>query len=104
MNNEVITVIIKAIIMVLSVLVSSVLIPYLKDKIGENKYAELCNYVEWAVRCAEQLYTPEQWSEKKEYVTAYIIRKAKELNMELTEEDINVLIEGIVNLVKHNKE
>lgn len=101
MNNEVVSVIIKAVVMVLSVLITSVVIPYIKGKIGENKYNEIKYYVEYAVRCAEQIYTPEQWQEKKAYVKEYIIRKAKEFGIDMTEEDINVLIEGIVNEVKH---
>ena len=101
MNNEMITVIIKAIVAVLSVLITSVVIPYIKGKIGENKYNEIKYYVEYAVRCAEQIYTPEQWQEKKAYVKEYIIRKANEFGIDMTEEDINVLIEGIVNEVKH---
>ena len=102
MNSELLTVIIKAIIMVLSVLVTAVIIPYIKEKIGESKYDELTYFVKYAVRCAEQMYTPEEWKEKKEYVTAYIIKKAQEININLSEEDIDVLIEGIVNEIKHN--
>lgn len=95
------TVIIKAVVAVLSVLITSVLIPYVKGKIGENKYNEIKFYVEYAVRCAEQIYTPEQWAEKKAYVKAYIIRKASEFGIDMTEEDLDILIEGVVNEVKH---
>ena len=101
MNNEMVSVIVKAVVAVLSVLITSVVIPYIKGKIGENKYNEIKYYVEYAVRCAEQIYTPEQWQEKKAYVKEYIIRKANEFGIDMTEEDINVLIEGIVNEVKH---
>ena len=101
MNNEMITVIIKAVVAVLSVLITSVIVPYIKGKIGENKYEEIKYYISYAVRCAEQLYTPEQWQEKKAYVFAYIVRKAEDLGINMSEEDLNVLIEGIVNEVKH---
>ena len=102
MNSEVITVIIKAIIMVLSVVVTSVVVPYIKERIGEKKFQELQEYIEYAVRCAEQLYTKEQWAEKKKYVMSYVVSKAKELGLELTEHDIDIMVEGIVNLVKHD--
>ena len=101
MNSEMITVIIKAVVAVISVLITSVVIPYIKVKIGENKYNEIKKYIEYAVRCAEQLYDKDQWQEKKAYVLAYILRKANELGIEMTEEDLNVLIEGVVNEVKH---
>ena len=101
MNNEMITIIVKAVVAVLSVLITSVVIPYIKEKIGEGKYNESKYYVEYAVRCAEQLYTPEQWEEKKKYVMTYIVRKAEELGINMTTEDLNILVEGIVNEVKH---
>ena len=104
MNHELVSVIIKAVVAILSVVVTTVIVPYVKQRLGDDKYAELTNYVEWAVRCAEQLYSPEEYKEKKEYVMNYIIAKAAELKIELTENDINILVEGIVNLVKHDKE
>ena len=104
MNNELVSVIIKSIVAILSVVVTTVIVPYIKQRLGDDKYAELTNYVEWAVRSAEMLYTPEEWAEKKAYVMNYIIAKAGELKIELTENDINVLVEGIVHLVKKDKE
>ena len=104
MNNELVSVIIKSIVAILSVVVTTVIVPYIKQRLGDDKYAELTNYVEWAVRSAEQIYTPEEWEQKKAYVMNYIIAKAGELKIELTENDINILVEGIVNLVKHDKE
>ena len=101
MNTEVITLVIKALVLALSALITTVVIPYIKGKVGENKYNEIKFYIEYAVRCAEQLYTPEQWDEKKKYVMNYILTKANELGVEMTEEDLNVLVEGIVNEVKH---
>lgn len=104
MNNEVITVIIKSVIAILSVVITTVVIPYVKSKMGEDKFAQLTVYIEYAIRCAEQIYTPDQWAEKKAYVMDYILAKAKEMKIELTENDINILVEGLVNLVKHDKE
>ena len=82
-------------------MITSVVIPYIKEKIGENKYDTIKRYIIYAVRCAEQVYTPEQWQEKKAYVMAYISRKAEELGINMTAEDLDILIEGIVNEVKH---
>lgn len=101
MNSEMLSMIIKTVITVLIMILTTTVIPYIKEKMGEDAYAELIRCIEYAVRCAEQLYTPEQWSEKKEYVAGYITRKAHEMSLNLSEEDINVLIEGIVNTVKH---
>lgn len=104
MNHEVVSVIIKAVVAILSVVITTVIIPYVKQKLGDEKYAKLTEYVEWAVRCAEMLYTKEEWAQKKEYVVKYVTAKAAELKIELAPEDIDVLIEGLVHLVKHDKE
>ena len=101
MNNEMITVIIKAVLAILSVFITTVVIPFIKEKLGEAKYNQLVEYTKYAVRCAEQMFTPEQWEKKKEYVSAYISDKATELGIGLDEQDIDLLIEGVVNLIKH---
>lgn len=100
MNVELVSKLIEAVVTVAVVLITAYVIPWLKSKIGENKYNEIVSYVEFAVRCAEKLYNTEQGKEKKQYVYSYILRKAKELDIELTEEDINILIEGVVHAVK----
>lgn len=101
--NEITTIIIKAVLAILSVLITTVLVPYLKEQLGDKKFDELTVFIEYAVRCAEQLYTPEQWKEKKEYVSMRVVKKAKEMHIEISETDIDLIIEGMVNLVKHDK-
>ena len=102
MSNEMISLIIKLLILTLSTFITTIIVPYIKERIGQSKFDELQEYIEFAVRCAEQIFTIDEFKEKKEYVTNYVVRKAQELDIELTEKDIDILIEGIVNLVKHN--
>lgn len=101
MNEEMITVIVKAVLAILSVFITTVLVPYIKERIGNDKYNKLVEYTKYAVRCAEQIYTPEQWEEKKKYVSQYITEKANDMGIGLNEQDIDLLIEGVVNLIKH---
>lgn len=101
MNNELITVIIKAVLAIISVVITTVIVPYIKERIGQDKYNKLVEYTKFAVRCAEQLYTPEEWEQKKAYVSQYITEKATDLGIGLNEQDIDLLIEGVVNLIKH---
>lgn len=96
-----ITVIIKAVLAILSVFITTVLVPYIKERIGNDKYNKLVEYTKYAVRCAEQLYTPEEWEKKKQYVSQYITEKANDMGIGLNEQDIDLLIEGVVNLIKH---
>lgn len=98
--NELTLVTLRCFIIILSTAITSVLIPYFRCKIGEDKWAKLQEYTIYAVRCAEQLYTPEQWEQKKAYVMDYILMKADDMCIGLTEQDIDNLVEGIVNLVK----
>ena len=100
MDNEMITVLIKALVAVLSVVITVYIVPWIKGKIGEDKYAEILSIIKYAVRCAEQYYTPEQNEEKKEFVKSYIIDKATEIGLKMSVEDLDMLIEGIVNEVK----
>lgn len=100
MDNNTINMLIKAVITCITVILTTFVIPWIKSKIDADKMVKIEEYCELAVRCAEQIYTPDEWLKKKEYVMDYISRKAHEFGVELTIEDINNMIEGIVNSVK----
>ena len=76
-------------------------IPWIKTKISAQDMETIVFWVRFAVRCADQLFTPEQWEEKKDYVLNYIIDMAGRIGLKLTEKDINVLIESAVNEIHH---
>lgn len=98
--EEITKVIIEAIASIIAILITSYLIPWIKGKIGEDKYKLIENYTELAVRSAEQLYTPEEWQKKKEYVYQCVSIKLNKIGLELSEVEINNIIEGWVNAVK----
>ena len=98
--NELTTVACRCLIMLLATAITTVLIPYLRTRIGDDKWTQLQEYAAYAVRCAEQVYTPEEWERKKSYVYGRVLQKANELGMGLDERDIDLLVEGVVNLVK----
>lgn len=110
MTPEMITKVTECVLTVIILFVSAYLVPYLKNKIGAEKMQLLetsmnllVSFVEETVRAAEQLYKPEEWKLKKDYVTKLVIEKADNLEIELSEAEIDAIIEGIVNYVKHNK-
>lgn len=70
-------------------------------KIDDSKYEKLFVYIEYAVRSAEQLYKIEESKEKKKYVYNYILDKAKEFGLDLNPDDVDLLVEGFVNEIKH---
>lgn len=93
--------ILNAIITIICLVITGILIPLIKAKIGQEKFDQIRQFTEIAVRSAEQLYTPEQFKEKKQYVYDFILGKVNELGVGLNEADIDLIVEGIVNQVKH---
>lgn len=94
--------IIEGIVTIIIGVISVFLIPWLKQKVGEAKWKKIQEITEYAVRYAEQKYTPDQWMEKKNFVLCYILEQSEKMNIDMTESDLDILVEGIVNLVKHD--
>lgn len=90
---------------VISIIITAYVIPYLKSQIGNEEFDKLMTYVTVAVRCAEQIYKPEQWQEKKEYVMNYVMDVVNnKLKISLTYDELDTIVEGIVNEIKHSGE
>lgn len=100
MNTELITKLVEAIVTVVIVLISAYVIPWLKGKIGEDKYNQIVAFAETCVRSAEKIYCQEQYLQKKEYVVEMVTKKAGEIGITLTPEVINAIVEGCVQAVK----
>ena len=105
MQGEMFVKVILSLFSVISILVTAYVIPYLKSKIGNEEFDKLITYVTVAVRCAEQIYKPEQWEEKKEYVMNYVMDiMNNKLRISLTYDELDTIVEGIVNEIKHSKD
>ena len=90
----------KAIISVILILISAYVIPWLKNKVGEDKYATIIEFAEIVVRSAEKIYTQEEWAQKKAYAVNMVSKKAQELGFDINEKEINAIVEGAVQAVK----
>lgn len=101
MNKEIIMTIALALVSIASVCITRYLIPWIRANMSAKDLEKLTYWVRFAVRCADQLFTPEEWQQKKEYVLNYIISMAAKIGLDLTEQDINVLIEAAVNEIHH---
>ena len=104
MDTKVFMTIAMAIISIAGALVSAYVIPWIKANISAKDMDTIVFWVRFAVRCADQLFTPEEWEKKKEYVKQYIIDKCEQLGLKLSEVDINTLIEAAVNQIHHGGE
>ena len=92
----------SAVLTIIATLISAYVVPYIKQKTTAEDTETIKYYIELAVRCADQIFTPDQREEKKKYVKDYIIRVVDEkLHIKLTDEDIETLIEGFVRQIHY---
>ena len=102
MTTEMITKLTELTMTVIALLISAYVIPWLKTKIESDKLEKLKIFCEQAVRSAEQLYKDEQGSLKKAYVKKLINEQIEKLGLGLSEAEVEAIIEGVVNFVKHS--
>ncbi len=86
------TEIIGGIITVLSAVVTTFLIPYLKEKLSQEKLQKLSYWVKIACQAAEQLYGSKTGQQKKEYVVAFLLSKGIVFDVD----EVTALIESEV--------
>lgn len=82
----------ECIITVLSAVVTSFLIPYLKHRLNEEKQNKLLFWVQTAVKAAEQLFGGNAGKQKKEYVVAFLLSKGIVFDID----EVTALIESEV--------
>lgn len=90
------TLVIKAIIELALTVASAFLIPYLKTKWDSSRIEKMMHYVDIGVLAAEQLFTAEQWQEKKEYVQVFLATKGYQINSM----EVDSAIESAVKRIK----
>lgn len=100
MNEEIITMIVKVVLTIASVLITGYFIPWAKSKIDSTKYNDFLTLTEKCVEAANQLYTPEQWNDKKLYVLGIVANYAADHHVNITTDEINAIIEGFVISLK----
>lgn len=89
--------IIKAIIALVTAIVSAFIIPWLKKKINAEELKKWQVYVDIAVRAAEQLFSTEQAKEKKAYVVQYLASKG----IKFDTDTVDKMIESAVLTLHH---
>lgn len=101
MDGEVFVKITLSVISIVSALITAFVIPYIKNKIGIEKLDQINYYAEKAVKCAEQIFTPDEWKEKKAYVMKFVYDICvKTLKIDISYEQLDTIVEGIVYQVK----
>lgn len=101
MTVEQLTILVRALAIVLGLIATYIIKPYIDSKISQTEQETLKKYIEMGVRCAQQIYTPEEWEQKKSYVMGYVKDIMKEkLKIELSDKEISTLIESAVYELK----
>lgn len=86
------TPIFEAIITIVSLVLTGIIIPYVKQRIGEEKIENLKKWVSVGVKAAEQIYGSKTGQEKKEYVVSFL--ESKGITFDIGE--VSALIESEV--------
>lgn len=90
--------IIELVIIILMALIGRYVVPYLKSIVDINKLEQIVMWANKFVVMAENVITGKgKGTEKCEYVSELLIKKAKELGLQLTDEQIRTLVEDAYN-------
>ena len=92
MENTNVTEIVQALITLLAALISAVVVPWIKGKVGEQNMNDFLRWVEIGVAAAEQLYRGADPRWKKDYVVTFLNSKGFTMN----EEELDNAIEAAV--------
>ena len=90
--------IIGAVITLLTVLLTTFIIPWIKQKYDSEKLKKWQAYVDIAVEAAEQLYDVNDGAAKKAYVIEYLSKKG----IKFDSETVDKMIESSV-IILHNE-
>lgn len=95
--NELTFNILKIVIAVATTLISVYVIPLLREKLQDAKYARLLEMVEVAVRAAEQTIKGSgMGAVKKEQVIEFVTKWMYEHGVNITQDQLNQLVEACV--------
>lgn len=67
------TQIILAVITILGAIITRYVIPWIKDKLTDHQYEALVLLVRTGVFAAEQIFSKDEWKEKKQYVVDLLL-------------------------------
>lgn len=93
-----ITLLIKALLLLLSFAYTAFLLPYIKSKLNESQREKLWNVVVMAVQAAEMIYGSGTGALKYEFVEQYLADRGFKLDAQ----EVKVLIESAVLELKNS--
>lgn len=91
---------IKIVVMVVALVITRYLVPWIKDKIGSDQLAVAEKWAKYAVLKAQQVLWEKDGVDKKAYVTEFLKEILIAKNIALSDEQLDVLIEAAVKQMK----
>ena len=102
--NEVLFDLLMGVVIVLSVLITKHLIPFLRQSVNDTEYEQLLVIIAVAVRAAEQTIKESgQGKAKKAEVVAFVSAWLADRNIHITEAQLDKLIEAAVYVMNKEK-
>ena len=96
MDRDIIMQILRLVIMVATALITTYLIPWIKSHTDTEKLYAVMRWAHEAVMAAEQIYGAQTGAEKKRYARAYLKKIALTAKIEISDEELDMLIEAAV--------
>ena len=96
-DNKLLFDLVDVILLVITSAIGRYLVPLVKTKLGQEKLQLLSQYAVKFVKLAEVMIDGEKkGDEKREYVSELIVEEANKLHLNLTDDQIRMLIEDAV--------
>lgn len=100
--NDIIFEAVKLLVMVAALVAARYVVPWLKIQTEAAKGSDVCEWVELAVLAAQQTLSARSGGERKAYVVDFVSKVMAANKIDLTPEQLDVLIEAAVKQMKQN--
>jgi LL-H family phage holin len=95
--DKILYAVLQCVLVIVAGLITRYVVPWLKTKLDAEKFKTLEQWVKVAVEAAEQVYCKDcQGNEKKTYVKDALTKHLNSKKINITEEQLNILIEAAV--------
>lgn len=102
--RDIIMELLKLTIMIVAMLITRYVIPWIKAKTQSDTMSVLIDWTMQAVLAAEQCHQAQSGAERKAIVTRFIKELLTQKNIDLSDEEIDVMIEAAVKQMNAAKE
>ena len=98
--NDIIFEVCKVVVMIAVLVITRYLVPWLKEKIGADRMAQIEKWTKYAVEMAQQVHWSQPGKDRKAIVTEFLREILTAKNISISDEQLNVLIEAAVKEMK----